>query len=306
MHILDGHLDAATSVLDESDGITDAIGETRIGATRLLIAALRGDEDEFSRLAEVATAQATARNEGIVLTLGEHARAVLNNGLSRYEVALAAAQSACEQDELDATARALPEVVEAATRCGRGEVAAGALAALAERTQAVGTDWALGMEARTRALVSAGSEAHTLYAEATERLTRCKIAPELARAHLLHGEWLRREGHRVEARHDLRTAYDMLAAIGMHGFAERARRELAATGEKVRRRQRDATDELTAQERQIAEMARDGHSNPQIATQLFVSPRTVEWHLRKVFTKLGVSSRRELADALPEIQFTGR
>ena len=306
MHILDGHLDTASRVLDESDVITDAIGERRVGATRLLIAGLRGNEEEFARLAETGDAEAMARSEGLVLTFGEHARAVLYNGLGRYEQAVAPAQSASARDELDASVRSMPELVEAAARCGDMDLAREAMDQLAERTQAAGTDWALGIQARARALVVDDEHAQVLYLDAIERLDRCGVAPELARAHLLYGEWLRRAGRRVEARDQLRTAHDMLTEIGMDAYAERSRRELAATGEKVRRRRPETVDELTAQERQIAEMARDGRSNPEIATQLFVSARTVEWHLRKVFAKLGISSRRELAAVLPEPQFTGR
>jgi DNA-binding CsgD family transcriptional regulator len=196
--------------------------------------------------------------------------------------------------------RSVPELVEAAVRCGRDELAAEALGHLIHATQAAGTEWALGLEARSRALVGTYADVDELYREAIDRLGRCRIAPEQARAHLLYGEWLRRAGRRGDAREQLRRAHDMLTAIGMEAFAERARRELAATGEKVRRRVAETRDELTAQEMQIAELARDGHSNPEIAAQLFLSARTVEWHLRKVFAKLGISSRRELDTALPE------
>lgn len=189
------------------------------------------------------------------------------------------------------------ELVEAAARSGRIDLAAVALERLGERTQAAGTEWALGIEARSRALLTEGPPAEKLYLEAIDRLARCRIAPERARGHLLYGEWLRRESRRVDAREQLRTAHDMLAAFGMDAFAERARPELAATGEKVRLRRADTLDELTAQEAQIAQLAHEGYSNPEIAAQLFLSARTVEWHLRKVFQKLGVSSRRDLSQA---------
>jgi ATP/maltotriose-dependent transcriptional regulator MalT len=192
----------------------------------------------------------------------------------------------------------LPELVEAAVRAGEAELARDALERLAETTQPCRTEFALGIEARCRALLSDGAAADDLYREAIERLRRTRLRPELARAHLLYGEWLRRENRRVAAREQLRTAHEMLAAIGMEAFAERARKELQATGENVRKRTADTRDDLTAQERQMARLARDGLSNPEISTRLFLSSRTVEWHLHNVFTKLGIRSRRELASAL--------
>jgi DNA-binding CsgD family transcriptional regulator len=300
MHTVEGSFDAAEGALDESDAIDDAIGEARIGSGRLALAGLRGDETLLSRLAEAAETEATTRGEGVVFTYIEHARAILYNGLGLYESALPAAESASARDELGASVRSLPELVEAATRCGKAEVAIGALERLTARTEATGTDWALGLEARSRALLAVDEQADELYVEAIDRLGRCRVAPEQARAYLLHGEWLRRAGRRVDARKQLRVAHDMLAAIGMGAFAERTRRELAATGEKVRRRRPETRDELTAQEMQIAQLACSGHSNPEIGAQLFLSPRTVEWHLRKVFGKLGISSRRELDAALPD------
>jgi DNA-binding CsgD family transcriptional regulator len=193
---------------------------------------------------------------------------------------------------------ALPELVEAAARGGDADLARDALERLAETTQPSGTDFALGIEARCRALMSEGEIAERLYQEAIERLGRTRLRPELARAHLLYGEWLRREGRRVDAREQLRTAHGMFTDMGMEAFAERARGELSATGEKVRERTVETRDDLTAQERHIAHMARDGLSNPEIGARLFLSPRTVEWHLHNVFTKLGIHSRRALANAL--------
>jgi len=229
------------------------------------------------------------------------AAAVLYNGLARYQEAASAARQATS-DTLNfwMCMWALPELVEAAARSADPELARDALARLAETTQPCGTDVALGVEARCRALLSDGAAADELYREATVRLSRTRLRPELARAHLLYGEWLRREGRRVDAREQLRTAYDMLAAIGMEAFAERTRRELIATGSQVRKRSVDTRDELTPQEEQIARLARDGLSNPEIGAQLFLSARTVEWHLSKVFTKLGIGSRHELKAVLAQ------
>jgi DNA-binding CsgD family transcriptional regulator len=297
-HTVDGRFDAAEGVLDESDAITDAIGASRIGSGRLLLAGLRGDEAALSRLAATARAEAMARGEGLVLTFVEHALAVLYNGLGRYESALPMAESASAGDELGVSARALPELVEAAARCGRADTAADALERLTERTQAAGTEWALGIEARSRALLADGTAAEELYREAVDRLARSGIAPERARAHLLFGERLRRDGRRSDARDQLRTAHDLLAGFGMSAFAERARRELTATGGKPRQRSAETRDDLTAQEAQIAGLARDGYTNPEIGAQLFLSSRTIEWHMRKVFAKLGIRSRRELDAAL--------
>jgi DNA-binding CsgD family transcriptional regulator len=228
------------------------------------------------------------------------AHALLCNGLARYEAALGAAESACAQDEFTVSAYAQPELVEAAARSGASEAAAAGLDLLAERARATGTDLALGLEARSRALLSDGEAAEQLYRESIARLGRCRFAPDQARAHLLYGEWLRREGRRIDAREQLHAAHDMLAGIGMDAFAERARRELLATGEKVRRRTADTSGDLTPQEAQIAALARDGHTNPEIGALLFLSPRTVEWHLRHVFQKLDISSRRQLRIALAD------
>jgi DNA-binding CsgD family transcriptional regulator len=217
--------------------------------------------------------------------------------LGRYHEALAAAQEVGPQD-LNTENWAISEQIEAAARGGRLEIAADGVRRLQEITHDGGTDWGLGLSARCAALVSEGDAAENLYREAIERLARTRLRPELARAHLAFGEWLRREGRRVDARAHLRTAHDTLAGMGMEAFADRARRELLATGEKARKRIVETRDDLTAQERQIAELARDGLSNPRIGARLFLSPKTVEWHLHKVFGKLGIRSRHELADAL--------
>jgi len=228
------------------------------------------------------------------------AEAVLGNGLGRYGEAVSAARAATARPINPFMSMwVLPELVEAAVRAGETAVARAALERLARTTAPSGTDAAAGIEARSRALLSEGGAADRLHREALDRLRRTPLRPELARAHLLYGEWLRREHRRVDARSQLGPAHDQLTAIGMEAFAERARRELQATGQRVRRRTAETRDELTAQERQIAQLACDGRSNPEIAARLFLSPRTVEWHLRKVFAKLGVRSRRELTRALP-------
>jgi ATP/maltotriose-dependent transcriptional regulator MalT len=222
------------------------------------------------------------------------------NGLGRYEEALeAAVEATAGTPQLFVAAWALCELIEAATRTGRAEQARDALERLDELTKATSADWALGIHAQSRALLSEGQAAERAYREAIDRLGRTRLRPHLARAHLLHGEWLRREGRRVDARQQLRTAHDMLEAIGMEAFAKRARAELLATGERVRKRTAETRDELTPQERQIARLARDGLSNPEIGAQLFLSPRTVEWHLHKVFAKLEIRSRHALSGALP-------
>jgi len=233
--------------------------------------------------------------------------AVLYNGLARYEEAAAAARHAAS-DTLNPwmSMWALPELVEAAARAGDAELARDALTRLAVTTQPCGTDPALGIEARCRALLSEGAAADDLYREAIDRLGRTRLRPELARTHLVYGEWLRREQRRVDARTQLRAAHDQFTSIGMEAYAERARRELIATGEKVRKRSPETGDQLTPQEEQIARLARDGLSNPEIGAQLFLSARTVEWHLRKVFTKLGIVSRHELKAALAQRGQDGR
>jgi DNA-binding CsgD family transcriptional regulator len=242
-----------------------------------------------------------ATNDGDGMGVVGHCTvASLNNGLGQYAGALSAAERAYEcPQEIGFCTLVLPELIEAASRSGRAERASDALEQLTKAARASGTEWALGMEARSRALVSAGSAAESYYKEAIARLGRAGVRIELARAHLLYGEWLRRENRRQNARDELRTAHEMFVAIGSEAFAERARRELLATGETVRARTVDTLYELTAQEAQIAQLAGEGHTNPEIGAELFISPRTVEWHLRKVYSKLGIGSRRELRHGLP-------
>ncbi len=244
-----------------------------------------------------------ACGEGQRPALTHWAAAVLSNGLGRYGEALAAAEQGSEYpDELGLATWSMVELIEAAARSGCPERAADALLRLSKATGASGTDWALGIEARSRALLSDGESAERLYLEAIERLGRTRVRAELARAHLLYGEWLRREHRRVDAREQLRAAYQMLAATGIDGFAERAKRELLATGETVRKRTVDTALELTPQEAQIARLARDGHTNSEIGVQMYLSLRTVEWHLHKVFAKLRISSRRQLRGMLPDLR----
>jgi DNA-binding CsgD family transcriptional regulator len=242
------------------------------------------------------------RGEGLWLAATDWGSAIRYNGLGRYKDALAAAErAAADARGLGPSMLLLAELVEAAARCGQAERATGPLAQLAEMAQAAGTDWALGTHARAAAMLAGGEAAERLYRAAIERLSHVKTCATLARAHLLYGEWLRREHRRVDARQQLRVAYTMLSDMGMDAFAERAYRELRATGETVRKRSVATLDDLTPQEVQVARLASSGQTNPEIAAQLFLSPRTVEWHLRKVFGKLGVGSRRELHAALPDV-----
>jgi DNA-binding CsgD family transcriptional regulator len=297
--VLEGKLDAAAAFTEEAQSMIDATTGRRAPAGKLLLAAYRGDGVQAAQLIAEVEREANARGEGVVLTYAEHARAVLHNGLGLYAVAVAAAQQAIAQDELGVSTRSLPELVEAAARSGDRELAADALARLTERTRVAGTEWALGSEARSRALLSDGAIAEGLYREAIERLGRSRLVLELARAHLLYGEWLRRERRRMEAREQLRRAHQLFTQAGAGPFAERSSRELLATGETARRRTLDTRDQLTPHELRIALMARDGASNQQIATQLFVSRKTVEYHLHKVFLKLGISTREHLGRVLP-------
>ena len=294
-----GDFAAATSLVAEADAVNEATGSRAAPFTAMLLAALRGHQAEATSLIEATIAEATAGGQGIAVAYAHWVAAILANGLGRYEEALAAATAASEDTStVYMSMWALPELVEAAARCGNPDLASRALGRLADRTQAGGTDFGLGILARCRALLSEGRAAQDRYREAIDRLGRTRLRPELARAHLLYGEWLRRENRRVDARAELRAAHDILDSIGMEAFAERARHELAATGETVRRRTPDTLTTLTAQEAHIARLAAEGQTNSEIGAQLFISARTVEWHLRKIFAKLGVGSRRELGHAL--------
>ena len=294
-----GDFQGAASLVAEGEGVARATGSRFDPSAALWLAAVRGKEPEASQSIASALEQAAAGGPVLSGTNAQWAASFLYNGLAQYEKAASAARRATESDFPWPTIWALPELVEAAVRQGDVERAHIALERLAATTRPAGTDWGLGIEARSRAVLSVGRLAEEGHREAIDRLTRTRLRPEIARAHLLYGEWLRREGRRVDAREQLRAAHDMFAAMGMEAFGERARRELVATGETVRKRVADTRDELTPQESQIARLARDGMMNSEIGAQLFLSPRTVEWHLRKVFAKLGVSSRRELQAGLP-------
>jgi DNA-binding CsgD family transcriptional regulator len=298
--VLGGEFGTAASLVAEADSVTDATGTRVAPYGALVLAGFQGRDGEARGLIDGTIEEFTAGGQGTAVQYARWARSVLLNGLGRYpEAAAAAEQASDDTPELFVSVWAATELLEAATRSDNPKLAETALERVVAATAIAPTDWALGIQARSRALVSEGDAAERSYREAIERLARTRLRPELARAHLLYGEWLRRGNRRVDAREQLRLAHDMFIAIGMEAFAERARIELLATGGKVRRRTVDTRDDLTDQERQIAQLARDGLSNPEIGARLFLSPRTVEWHLHKVFGKLGIRSRRELARALP-------
>jgi DNA-binding CsgD family transcriptional regulator len=295
VHILEGELAEAASLTEEVRALTEATGARLTPYGRLILAGWRGRQAEAAELIDACLDETASRGEGVGLLVAWYASAVLHNGLGRYGEALHAANEASRHvPEPGTTQWALAELVEAATRSERREVAADALRRLATLTRAVDTDWALGIEARSRALLADGEVAERLYREAIDRLGRTLIRAELARAHLLYGEWLRREHRRLDAREQLRTAHDMFSRFGADAFAERAARELLATGEQARKRTVETRDQLTAQEAQIARLARDGLSNPEIGARLFISPRTVQYHLHKVFAKLDITGRSQL------------
>jgi DNA-binding CsgD family transcriptional regulator len=294
-----GELDSASALIQEADEIAVATGNAGFRFAGVLVGAWRGVEAEAM---ELINAGLESRGEGRVPALAGYATAILNNGLGRYEAAVEGAMRGSDDGDWGYDGASLPELVEAATRAGLPEVAAAALLRLEERARAAGTDWALGVLARSRALLSDGEDADGLYREAIERLGRTRIRAELARAHLLYGEWLRREGRRVDAREQLRSAHELFARMGAEAFAERARRELTATGETVRRLTVETRDALTPQEAQVARLAQQGQTNQEIGAELFISARTVEYHLHKVFAKLGIRSRKELRAALPDAE----
>jgi DNA-binding CsgD family transcriptional regulator len=297
-HIQAGDLSLASALVEEAQSLDLGVRAETLPYIPLRLAAWRGDVSTALELVEVMIGGAHSRGEGCAITAAEHATAILYNGLGEYELAFEAAHKAAAADEVATSSWALCELVEAAARSGRQEIARESLDHLRERTGASGTAWAKGTEARASALLEAGESAEHLHREGIEALGQSRMAAHLARARLSYGEWLRRESRRVDAREQLRPAYDVFTTMGADGFAERARRELLATGEKVRKRRDDTRDELTPQEKQIARLARDGRTNPEIGAELYISPRTVEWHLRKVYMKLGISSRKGLRGAL--------
>jgi DNA-binding CsgD family transcriptional regulator len=296
--VLCGDLAAAAAAVSETESVEEATGIRSAAYGALILSAWRGRQSETTELIEMTEHDAEARGEGIGLAISAYARAVLCDGLGRYDEALAAAVTASEHREVVAENWGLTELIEPATRCGRTDLATDALDRLTAKARVARTDWALGIEARARALLAPRGDAERWFRTALAHLGRTRVRAELARTHLLYGERLRREGRRVDARAELGLAHELFTSMGMEAFAERAGTELIATGEKARRRIAKTRDDLTAHERQIAELAGDGLSNADIAARLFLSRRTVEWHLRHVFAKLGIRSRRQLDSAL--------
>jgi DNA-binding CsgD family transcriptional regulator len=296
-----GRFDIAEQLVDEADRITAATSSVPIADFSVLIAAWRGDSDKTHQLRAAIIPDATSRGEGFAVEAAEWAAATLHIGKGEYADALAAAQRAYDPDGLGFNVWVLPELIEAAARNGDRAVATSAFEQLAERSSLSSTEWARGIEARSRALLTEGQDAEDLYRDAIEQLGRSRVVVHHARAQLIYGEWLRRENRRADARGQLKAAHAAFDAMGAHAFAERAQRELLATGETVRKRTADTQYALTPQEAQIARLAYEGLTNPEIGHQLFLSHRTVEWHLRKVFTKLGIGSRRELTHALRDL-----
>jgi DNA-binding CsgD family transcriptional regulator len=307
-HLHAGELTEAASLIEEVQAVIDATGSRLTNYGTLALAGWRGGEADAHLLINVNLSDTLARGEGAGLTYVQWARAVLYNGLGWYEEALAEARQAAEDSPPHSFAYwAMAELVESASRTSNKELAAHALSRLSQATRGSRSDWALGYQARARALVGDGEATESHYREAIERLARTRLRPDLARAHLIYGEWLRRENRRLDARIELRAAHELFENMGMQAFAARAARELLATGETARRRTTETRVQLTAQEGQIAQLAREGLSNPEIGSRLFISPRTVEYHMHKVFEKLGIKSRNQLHQALaPDSQTTSR
>jgi DNA-binding CsgD family transcriptional regulator len=298
--VLTGDLSATAALIEEARSITTATGSPPIPVSEVYLAAWRGVEPEYTRLADELLADAEARGEGWAIFMIECSTAILQNGLGKHRTALAAAQRACAGGET--IGWAMLELVEAAVRSDAPELARPFLHRLSELAQCNGTELALGLRACALALAAEGRDAEDLFREALDRLSRTRVRPHLARAHLLYGEWLRGERRRLDAREQLRTAHEMFMSMGAEAFASRAARELIATGERAPKPRVETGSRLTAQEAQIARLAHEGLSNPEIGARLFLSPRTVEYHLGKVFTKLGIGSRTELGRVLPHVE----
>src|SRR3954471_23130602 len=298
--LLAGEVAAATSMIDEARLMAEASRNPPFVNAPMIIAAWRGQEARASELIEATSEEAAARG----WSSNAYARSVLYNGLGRHDAARDAALEAFQLDPIAHAPFAVPELAEAASRVGDRALLESALEWLSERTRVISSEWALGIETRVRALLSEGELAESLYRESIAHLAGPLVRLELARTHLLYGEWLRRERRRVDAREQLRTALEMFTSMGTEAFAGRAERELAATGERARRRSVETRvetgDELTAQEAQVARLACDGLSNPEIGARLFISPHTVAYHLRKVFSKLDITSRSQLHPVLPD------
>jgi DNA-binding CsgD family transcriptional regulator len=294
------HGSSSSPLTEEARAISDIAAYAPVLTGSLVLAAWRGQEARASELAAATIEDAPVQEQRRANALADHARAILCNGLGRYRDALAAAERACAHEDLGSCARALLELIEGAARSKACEVASNALRSLEEHARAGDADWVLGVRARSAALLGEGDQAERLYQEAIELLGRSRMSVHLARAQLVYGEWLRRENRRVDARVQLRAAHDTFKHIGAEAFAERAIRELLATGETARKRTDDTRDALTPQEAEIARLAQDGLSNPEIGSQLFISPRTVQYHLRKVFQKLGITSRNQLGRITPD------
>ena len=310
IHLFAGEASAAEQLIEENLLIAEATGNPPTGYGAMMLAAWQGREQEAAELIQAAAQIAAGRGRAVLAFEAAWATAVLDNGLGRYDAARAAAWQAFERGQLALGHLVVAELAEAAARTGEVALVQATLDWLSERTRVTRTEWVLGIEARVQALLSDGEAAESYYQESVERLGRTRLRAELARSHLLYGEWLRRQGRRMDAREQLRIAHRMLDAMGMAAFAERARRELRATGETVRKRTvpaartAGATETLTAQEAQVARLARDGLSNPEIGARLFISPRTAAYHLSNVFTKLGISSRSQLDRVLPAVPDT--
>jgi DNA-binding CsgD family transcriptional regulator len=298
MYVFSGDLARAESFKDALEEATEISGSNLAPYLGAELIAMRGREPEARRFIDAARVEVTERGEGAGLSFLDWTESVLYNGLGRYAEALEAALKVVDLPELASVNWVLPEVIEAAVRTGEPELAVRFNRRLADRTQESGTDWALGIAARSHALVVNDNSADEHYTEAIERLGRTRVKTDLARAHLLYGEWLRRQRRRVDAREELRVAHEMFSGFGMEGFAGRAQVELQATGGRTRRQAVDTVDQLTSQESHVSRLAAQGHTNREIAGQLFISESTVEYHLVKAFRKLNIKSRSQLASRL--------